>query len=245
MTSLSNDLRAALKEMPKVVVLQWVGNLALMLLAALWLQIPDSHVWQFVLSILSGLVIVLAVLWLYTRTVSNLRRPVMPALRRMLLLVLFVALWFLVLHSIGMLREKEPLLAGFWNSKLPPNLRYFFNYARLIAWQEYLYNLVQWIVAGFLLPLALESSTRGLSSTSLKRSVGVYRHWLYWLVVIIAGFAGTALAKGLAGWTPGKGIAVETVSLLARLGVVYTADILLWCFVLALTSIYLEAAEAA
>jgi hypothetical protein len=243
MTSLSNNLRAALKKMSKVVVVQWVGNLALMLLAALWLQIPDSHIWQFVLSIISGLLIGLAVLWLYAKTVSDLRRPTTPAFLRMLLLVLFAALWLLVLHSIGLLREKEGLLAGFWNSKLPPNLRYFFDYARLLGWQEHFYNLAQWVFAGLLLPIALESSALGIRAINLKRSGRVYRHWLYWVVVIVAGLAGTALARALAGWTPGKGVALETVSLLVRLGVVYTVGILLWCFLLALTSVYLEAAE--
>jgi hypothetical protein len=244
MTSLSKDLKAALGKMPKVVSLQWAGNLALMLLAALWLQIPDSHLWQFVLSILSGVLIGLAALWLYAKTVSELRRPTTPPFLRMLLLVLFAAAWLLVLHSIGLLRGKEALFAGFWNSKLPPNLRSFFTYARLLLWQDRFYDLAQWVLAGLLLPLALETSALGLRLTNLKRSSRVYRHWLYWLVVVIAGFVATAVTRALAGWTPGKGVAVETVSLFGRLGIAYSADIFLWCFVLALASIYLEAVES-
>jgi hypothetical protein len=228
--------------MSQIVVLQWVGNLTLMLLAVLWLQIPDSHIWQFALSIIFGLLIALAVLWLYARTISDVRRSTIPAFQRMLLLALFAALWLLVLHSIGLLREKEALFAGFWNSKLPPNLRNFFNYARLLGWQEQFYNLAQWVLAGLLMPIALESTT-GIRLTNLRRSGRVYRYLSYWLVVVVAGFAGTALAGALAGWTPGKGVALETVSLFARLAVVYTVDIVLWCFVLALTSVYLEAAE--
>lgn len=244
MTFPSSDIRAALKKMPKVVALQWAGNLVLALLAALWLQIPDSHLWQFMLSIISGLLIGLAVLWLYAETVSNLRKTNTPTFLRMSLLILFALLWVLFLHFVGLLREKEGLFAGFWNSKLPADLRVFFNYPRLVAWQEHLYDLAQWIFAGILLPVALEMSAIGLSLTSLKRSARVYRHWLYWIVVIVAGLAGSALATKLAGWTPGKGVVLETVSLLARLGVVYTVDIFLWCFILALTSVYLEATDA-
>lgn len=243
MTSRSSDIRAALKKMPKIIVLQWVGNLALMLFAALWLQIPDSHVWQFVLSIGSGLLFLLAVLWLYARTFSVLQRTTSFRFQRILLLVLFAALWLLALHSIGVLREKEGLFAGFWNSKLPANLRYFFDYRRLVAWQDRFYDAAEWVLAGFLLPIAIELCATGVRLINLKPIAKVYRHWVYWVVVIVAGFAGTALARAIAGWTPGKGVASETVSLVVRLGAIYTVDILLWCFVLALTSVYLEAAE--
>lgn len=243
MASLLKDLRSAPGKMSKVFILQWMGNLGLMLLAALWLQIPDSHVWQFTLSIISGVLIGLGALWLYARTVSELRRPTTSALVRMLLLVVFVTGWLLVLYLIGQLREKEGLFAGFWNSKMVPDLRYFLNYSRLLVWQEQFYDLAQWTFAAFMLPVALEMCASGLRWINFKQSRQVYRHWQYWLVVVVAGLAGMALTGALARWTPGKGVAVETVSLLGRLGVAYTADIFLWCFVLTLTANYLEAAD--
>ena len=51
---------------------QWVGNFLLMLLAAGWLQIPDSHTWQFAFSMLSGVLLVVGFLWLYTATFRHL-----------------------------------------------------------------------------------------------------------------------------------------------------------------------------
>ncbi len=50
-----------------------------MLLAAGWLQIPDSHTWQFVFSMLSGVLLVVAFLWLYTATFRHLRACVPAA----------------------------------------------------------------------------------------------------------------------------------------------------------------------
>ena len=50
-----------------------MGNFLLMLLAAGWLQIPDSHTWQFAFSMLSGVLLVVAFLWLYTATFRHLR----------------------------------------------------------------------------------------------------------------------------------------------------------------------------
>jgi len=244
MTSLSSDLKATLLKMKsKLVVLQWVGNLALILAVFLWLQIPDSHIWQFALSIISGLLIVLAALWLYAITVRELRGSTTPMLLRMLLLLLFAGLWLIMLYPIIWGRGKEMLLAGLWNSKLPPHLRNFFTYDRLLAWQEHFYDLAQWTLAGLLLPIALEISAFGVRLANLKRASRVWLRWFYWLCVVIAGFVATSLTRALAAWTPGKGVAEETISVLARMGVSYTSDILLWCFALALAAVYTEASE--
>jgi hypothetical protein len=79
---------------------QWAGNFVLMLLAAGWLQIPDSHTWQFAFSMLSGLLLVLGFLWLYTATFRHLR----PCATRpawwlsWLLVAIFIALYWLLLR---------------------------------------------------------------------------------------------------------------------------------------------------
>ncbi len=52
---------------------QWVGIFVLLLLAAGWLQIPDSHTWQFAVSMLSAVLLVIIFLWLYTATFRHLR----------------------------------------------------------------------------------------------------------------------------------------------------------------------------
>jgi hypothetical protein len=57
----------------RLILAQLLGNILLMLLAAGWLQIPDSHTWQFVFSMLSGVLLVIAFLWLYTATFRHLR----------------------------------------------------------------------------------------------------------------------------------------------------------------------------
>ena len=68
----------------------------------------------------------------------------------------------------------------------------------------------------------------------------VYQRWQYWAAVFLCGFAGTRLTAALVSWTPGKGLVGETLSVVTRLAIAYTADILLWCFVLALTAVYLD-----
>jgi len=221
---------------------QWVGNFLLMLFAAGWLQVPDSHSWQFVFSMVSGVVLVAAFLWLYTSTFRYLRplttRP--ASWLGWLVLAAFVGLWWLLLQSIAVGRAHEALFAGYWNSQSPPWLRSHFGYSALVAWQENLYDCLQWLCAGLLLPLAVETCAAGLSAEWFGRAARVYRQWLYWLCVLVCGLGGAAVTWALAGWAPSAGLVGQTLSIVVRLGAAYTIDIFLWCFVLGLVAYYLD-----
>jgi hypothetical protein len=226
----------------RIVLGQWVGNLLLLLLAAGWLQIPDSHGWQFGLSMLSGVLLVVAFLGLYVATFRHLRPSVSPPSRWLgcLFLGLFVALWWLLLQPIAAGRAHESLVAGYLNSQSPTWVRYHLGYSKLVAWQERIYDCIHWLLAGLLLPIAIETCAFGVGPGWLRRAVGVYRHWLYWLAVLVCGLGGSAITWALAEWTPAAGLAGQTLSAVVRLGVAYTVDILLWCLVLDLTAHYLE-----
>ncbi len=119
-------------------------------------------------------------------------------------------------------------------------MRYHLGYSKLVAWQERIYDCMQWLLAGLLLPIAMETCACGLGPGWLRRAVRVYRRWLYWLAVLVCGLGGSALTWALAEWTPAAGLTGQTLSVVLRLGLAYTVDILLWCFVLALTARYLE-----
>lgn len=224
---------------------QWAGNFLLMLLAAAWLQIPDSHTWQFVFSILSGVLLVIAFLTLYTVTFRYLRlcvaRP--PWWLSWLLLVIFVALWWALLLPIATGRAHEGLFAGYWNSQSPVWLRRHFGYSQLVAWQERFYDCAQWVWAGLLLPPAVETCACGLGSGWFRRAARVYARWFYWLAVLVAGFVATWLTWTLADWAPPAGLAGQTFSILARLGLAYSVDIFLWCFLLAVVGYSLDLAR--
>src|ERR1700723_1047602 len=139
----------------RLILAQLLGNFLLMLLAAGWLQIADSHAWQFAFSMLSGVLLVIAFLWLYTATFRRLlpcaARP--PLWLSGILLAVFVALWWLLLQPIAALRAHEGLYAGYWNSQSPAWLRSHLGYSSLVAWQEHIYDGIQCILAGLLLPL--------------------------------------------------------------------------------------------
>jgi hypothetical protein len=240
-----NSFRTALAKMTVAIVAwQWIGNVVLFLLALAWLRIPDSHEWQFVCSMISSLLLVFAFLWLQVVTIMRLR-TISPSPRRsmqILFLVVFAALWMIVARPISAMSEHAPLYAGLINSQLSPHMRYLLTYARLVQLQLFFYSLVKGVFAGILLPFAIEIAVSGVKTASFRRASEVCLLWLYWIAVFAVGIAGTEVTQALVVWTPGQGLVGETVSVVARVGFVYTLDILIWCFVLALVAVYLERA---
>src|SRR5271155_3545605 len=202
----------------RLILAQLLGNFLLMLLAAGWLQIPDSHSWQFAFSILSGVLLVVGLLWLYIATFRHLLlcAPRPPWWQSCLLLAAFIALWWLLLQPLGALRAHEALYAGYWNSQSLPWLRHHLGYSSLVAWQERIYDFIQCILAGLLLPLAMEASAWGVNQ--IKRAKWVYRNWFYWLSVLVCGLGSPALTWAIAEWTPEAGLVGQTFSIVARLG---------------------------
>ena len=226
--------------MSRVVGLQWIGNAVVLLLAILWLQIPDSHTWQFLFSMVSAVGIACLFVWLTTVTFRRLRLsvPAVPMWLSAVFLVAVLLVWMGLSHPIAVGRDHEELFAGYWNSKLSPGLRYHFTYMRLVELQDHFYDLVELVIAALLLPLAIELMTSGVKS--LRRVVYVYRRWRYWVVAAVAGSGAIWITRLLLNWTPGHSVRGEVLSLVARVGVAYSVDVVLWCLVVAVAARYLR-----
>lgn len=240
-------LQAAFRRLTAgTVLLQWFGNLVLILLLFAWLQIPDSHTWQFLLSLLFAAVLIVAFLSLHVHTFRKLLAvaPVAPRWLRLLVFLVVIILGYCLLQLIGVGRSHEALFAGYWNSKLSAGQRSFFTFQRLVQWQDLFYDLLQWLLAALLLPVAFIGAGNRLRR-SWPSILRVYRHLAYWVLVVIFGLAGSYLTSLLAGWMIGHGTAIEIISMLLRLGVAYTLDVLLWCFLLALVGWYASAGTPA
>jgi hypothetical protein len=67
---------------------------------------------------------------------------------------------------------------------------------------------------------------------------------LYWVVVFLICIVTTQLTAALVSWMPGKSVSGEVVSVLVRLAVAYTTDVLLWCLLLAFTAAWMESGPA-
>jgi hypothetical protein len=233
-------LKLALRKLSLgVLLLQWIGNVAVILLAIAWLQVPDSYVWQFIFSVVAGLLLLFSFLWLHARTFRMLHASTETASlgSRLLVLLITIVVGYLLLLAISAGRDYESLFAGYWNSKFSAGTRTFFTYPRLVQWQEYLYNLLQWLFAAILLPVAFIGASTGLRG-GWKQIRGVYKRLSYWIVAILSGLIGYYLSSALTSWIPDHGTAGEILSVILRFGLAYTIDILLWCFVLALVAVH-------
>lgn len=237
---MSSERRDRCVAMSRVVGLQWIGNAVVMLLAVLWLQIPDSHTWQFLFSMVSAVGIAWLFVWLYTVTFRRLRLsvPAVPMWLSAVFLAAVLLVWMGLSHPIAAGRDHEELYAGYWNSKLSPGLRYRFTYMRLVEMQDRFYDLVELVIAGLLLPLAIELMTSGVRGW--RRVVYVYRRWRYWVVAAVAGSGAIWITRLLLNWTPGHSVRGQVLSVLGRLGVAYTVDVVLWCLVIAVAARYLR-----
>jgi|SRR5579883_98546 hypothetical protein len=222
--------------------LQWIGNLLLILPCFAWLQIPDSHVWQFAFSIVSAIVLIVAFLWLYSHTFRSLYKAgtAAPVWQRWLVLIIVILVGYLLLQGLGVLRSHESLYAGYWNSKLSAGMRTFFTFPRLVSWQDHFYDFLQWLFAALLLPMAFVGAGLGLHNERWKETGRVYRRIGYWVFALAAAFVGTWLTALLVGWKPTGKPAAEIVSVLLRVGMAYTLDIILWVLVLGVVAGYLE-----
>jgi hypothetical protein len=225
-----------------VIALQWAGNLFAMLLAAAWLQIPDSHAWQFAFSIISAAILVIGFCWLQVATFSRLRpdSPGATVWLRILGFALVAALWILLDQWISSGADSIPNYAYLWNSKLSPGMRLAFSPARIIAGLGILLNVLIWVITALLLPIAITLSTQGLRRPSWHDARRPYARILYWIAVFVFCILTTQFTSVLVSWKPGKSISGEVVSVVVRLAIAYATDILLWCLLLAFTAAWME-----
>jgi hypothetical protein len=211
----------------------WAGTVMLAALGVLWLQIPDSHVWEFAFSILYACGFLALFFWLYSWIFKSMLKPAEEErwwLRWILLTAVIVACWLLQ-TPIDRLVDHRELYAGYWTSRLPYWLRWLRTYEHLVVLQNWIYLSLRLIVAGLLLPVAVVAGASRLSDGA-RGIFGVWSRWWYWVTALGCGWLAFAVSGKLMDWTPGHGLTGESLSLLLRLGFAFTLDVLLVCFVL-------------
>ncbi len=221
----------------------WAGTLVLAALGVFWLQIPDSHVWEFAVSILFACGFLAVFFWFYSWVFKKMLKPVEVErwwLQWMLLAAVIVA-WWLLQMPIDRLVEHSELYAGYWTSRLPHGLRWLRTYEHLVLVQSWIYFSLRLIVTGLLLPLAVVAGASRIRDGA-GRIFRVWSRWWYWVAVLGCGWIAFAISGKLMDWTPGRGLAGEMISLLVRVGFVFTLNVLLACFVLELIVVGLRRA---
>jgi hypothetical protein len=213
-----------------------VAGIAVLALGALlWLQIPDSHGWQFALSVLFALVLLFALLWVFTTSISAVRgsgrgTSLWIAFSWLLAGAIVAFLW---MHFVGKLETNVDLRAGYWNSQLSAHMRRTLTYPRLVSYQNIAIAAVSWLLPLLLLPVVIELMTRGWGA--IRAGTRVWLRWQFWIVTIIALIAGYRLTSILVEWHPAYSVKGEVLSVVLRLTLAYGIDILLACLALVVT----------
>ena len=233
-------LRAAISRIaPRLVFLECTGILVLLAAGLLWLKIPDSHVWQLVLSVLLGLLIASGALATQTYILQRLRRT--TASHRLWLGSLLLGAWLLILallmHAANRLEDHVSERAGYWNSRLGSHLRTALTYNRLIHWQEDVITFLLWVVVpALLLPFLVESVSRAGLRSGLENALRLLKDWRHWAAVLVLLGLVRGVTPALVYWHPVDSIHGELLSALFRLPVALVLTVLLLLILFAIES---------
>ena len=211
----------------------------LIALGVLWLQIPDSHVWEFAFSLLFACILLALFFWFYSWVFEQMLKPDKGERwwLKWILLTAVIIVWWLLQTPIDKLVEHRALYAGYWTSRLPHGVRALRTYEHLMVLQSWIYFSLRLVIAGLLAPVAVGAVSSRLKP---KQIFGVWSRWWYWFAILACGGTAFAASSRLLNWFPERGLKGEMFSLLARLGFVFTLDVLLACFVLAVIVVGLQ-----
>lgn len=223
----------------------WVGTLALAVLGVLWLQIPDSHVWQFLFAVTSACGLIALFLWFYCRVFERAVKPEREGQwwLRWALLIVAIVLWRLLQMPIDKLMDHRELYAGYWTSRIPHSLRWLRTYEHLVLLQGWIYFSLRLVLTGLLLPIVIVAGAKGVGGSG-RQIASVWSRWWYWAGALACGWITFAVSGKVLDWSPGEGLSTELVSLLLRLGFVFTLDIVLAYFVVQLVVVGLQRSGA-
>jgi hypothetical protein len=208
-----------------VIALQQIALAALLAILTIgWLHIPDANPLEVFASVVLGLLVVTVfgagesaiALWLTNKAATS---------RRLLLgtgIVLAASLlWCALSFGLDHMSAKDGLYAGYLNSRFPASLRTIFSYERLITGLAWLRSALRWIAAGVLGSVAFAYVACDLPKQGMMQ---ICRSAWYWASLLMLTFFGSIITGALLGWTPGRGLTIEALSLLFRMLTVILLD---------------------
>lgn len=238
-------LRGALALLSPWIVLEQIGlALLVFLLYAVWLKVPDANAFEVAGSVLLALIAIAIAgagessLLLRLAGHKGMRGRLLRGTLLLLAGFLVWLAWSAVLHH---LRSDDEMRAGYFNSRLPHALRYFFSYERILLLLGWMWAAVSWIGTGVIAIVVFA----GTASVRPLRAMGrALRSLTYWIAVVLVAAVATTLTTALIGWTPGHGLRVEMMSLAIRLAVTVLVDAVLVCLVLTILAECIRRSDA-
>ena len=217
----------------RLFALHLVGNAVLLVCGALWLLIPEAHVWQLLFAAVSALLIMAFFLWIHSGTMAYAIAPAQENLRASFSIKVGRIVWLLIglfvliacVHIVSAWTDSTLQTSGYVYSKAPSLLRPTAGSSVYASAVEAFLAVVLWYVLPcLLLPLIVSNVVGG----STLRGLRALRHWQYWLGMAITILVGVGVTGSLVGWTPGRTLTQQTVSLVVRLVLAYVIATSAW-----------------
>lgn len=233
------DALAAVLNSKRVWFTHVIANLLLMTAFFYWTRIPDETGWQFVLTVLAGLMIVFVTLWLHSGTFvyfepSSERHwgaSLRTALARVPAFLLWTLSFGLVLGWIGSLWSYGAQAGGYVRHLLPQAMRSAIAPAPVFSAMQWLALFLQFFVWPILaLPVGAQVAAkgfRGFISAAAFRPIRKVRYWLTYPICFVIG----AYVPYLLAWMlPSKAssLSTQTWSMALRLGFGYLLLVTAW-----------------
>lgn len=245
---LRSTFLAALRH-PRLWLLQFSGNLAIVLGFGLWLHIPDSYWWQLFFQFVIALLLVAAALVLHGGTLNYysdlfddekapLSGAFTKAVKHLHAFAVWAAVFYLVLHFVDKLDDYQFAFPGYLRSEFPAWLRRHVTENAMDNWYQGFVACLRWVVVpGLLLPLGLLCADAGLSGFIRFRAWGrSLRRLSYWIVLILAALIGVYCSGKIMGWKlhpEGPAVTQEGIWLGFRLFIAYLLALFSWLWVCA------------
>jgi len=227
-------LRGALLPLRSVrlVGLQLVGNAALFAGAALWLLIPDERTAQLMGTAVAGLLIVFLFSWLQAGTLAfgaEREGAFQRGLRHLPAFIVVALILYVLIRAVAGISDSSWQISGYLYAKLPNGLRPVSGSGRVNTWLEAAIGTIVWyVLPALLLPFVAGAAEHGFSVRMFRTAIRAWVRLRYWMLFAVICATGVLLPKLLIGWTPGKGLREETISLVIRLTVAYVLAVGAW-----------------
>lgn len=228
---------------PKLVALHLVVNAALLTAAIFWLLIPEAHVWQLVFAAFSALLILFVFLWLHSGTLAYSADPAPEKFRNAFSVKIGRLVWFLIgfgilfwcVRTVDGWSDSVEQISGYIYSSTPHWLRPTAGDSGYTVALGYLFSIVQWYVLPCLFLPVIAARVAGGSALRGLRTLG---RWQYWLGMAVTSVVGVWVTSLIVGWTPGRTLSEQTVSLVIRLGLAYAIATAAWLATAGLVSYF-------
>jgi hypothetical protein len=219
----------------RVGALQFIALPVLALLFGAWLWIKEATRWELALQVVIAGFICFAAVWLQAATMRRYRRaePRPHWLPVFLWCVVFAAL----MYWVASWSDNFAKLAPYLYSKMSHGMREtlgFKNVGRFFAFAQA--AVFWWVVPVLMLPFGVEWASAGVLRAEYRRCFRMLGSRRYWLSMAVPAVVAAWVPGLLVDWKPGKGLAVQIMSAILRIGLVYAIALMCWLFAIAVAA---------